>query len=151
MPELGSGGGEGDSGNARKKTFFFFIEAFPKGNKSASLIPQITDVVEAASLVGSVVCLTFQSSLVNCPTKPTCLVHSDVCICQLCFITNRKLRNRKTQARAICEAFSIFPVSKRAPTERETKTKPIFPSGAKFGLNYSSLKRTKSNSELNTE
>ena len=67
------------------------------------------------------------------------------------FITNRKLRKRKTQARAICEAFSIFPVSKRALTKRETKTKPIFPSGAKFGLNYSSLKRTKSNSELNTE
>ena len=28
LPELGSGGGVGDSGNARKKTFFF-IDVFP--------------------------------------------------------------------------------------------------------------------------
>ena len=36
--------------------------------------------------------------LVNCPTQPTCFAHFDLCICQLCFITNAKVTNRKNTA-----------------------------------------------------
>ena len=44
LPKLGSGGGRvGDSGNARKKTFFFFIEAFPKRARQPSLLLFLRD------------------------------------------------------------------------------------------------------------
>ena len=36
--------------------------------------------------------------LVNCPTQLTCFAHFDFCVCQLCFITNAKVTNRKNTA-----------------------------------------------------
>ena len=35
---------------------------------------------------------------VNYPTQQTCFAHFYLCICQLCFITKTKLRNRKSRA-----------------------------------------------------
>ena len=48
MTELGSGGGDlGDSGNARKKTFFFSVDVFPKvdrGDMADEVIPGYSDL-----------------------------------------------------------------------------------------------------------
>ena len=37
----------------------------------------------------------------NCPNQTTCFVHLDLCICQLCFIRNRKWEIGNKQSRAI--------------------------------------------------
>ena len=41
-------------------------------------------------------------SLLDCPTQLTCFVLFDVYICQLCCMTNTKMRNKETRSWTIC-------------------------------------------------
>ena len=50
------------------------------------------------SIENSVMVLTeviSYTNIVDSPTQLTCFVHSDVYVCQMCFITNTKVRIRK--------------------------------------------------------
>ena len=68
-------------------------------------------------------CLTYQPSLVDCQTKSTYFVPSDVCICHLYFITKKEIEKEKNTGRHFARPSRSFPfLSELQLSERQRQS-----------------------------